>query len=105
LGCHVTGHAASAKLKGEKYSMEEGVTCEACHGPAGDYLKTHRKKDNQKQAAADGLLKPAKEDCQKCHNKDSPTFTAFKYDEALKVVEHHKPTAEELEKAKKAEGK
>ena len=39
LGCHVTGYAAKAELKGEKYSVEEGVTCEACHGPGGDYFK------------------------------------------------------------------
>jgi hypothetical protein len=104
LACHVTGYEASAKLKGEKYNMEDGVTCESCHGPAGDYLTSHKKKDNQKQAVADGLAKPAEEDCVKCHNKKSPTFTAFKYEEALKSVVHHKPTPEELEKAK-AEGK
>ncbi|UCB52771.1 MAG: cytochrome C554 [Candidatus Zixiibacteriota bacterium] len=105
LVCHVTGHEASAKLKGEKYSVEEGVTCEACHGPAGDYLKSHSKKDNAKQAAADGLMKPAEEGCVKCHNEKSPTYKEFKFKEAIKLVEHHKPTKEELEKAKKAEGK
>ncbi|UCG11681.1 MAG: cytochrome C554 [Deltaproteobacteria bacterium] len=104
LVCHVTGHEASAKLKGEKYSMEEGVTCEACHGPAGDYLASHKKKDNEKQAMADGLMKPTEELCVTCHNEDSPTFKEFKYEEALKLVAHHKPTKEELEK-EKAEGK
>lgn len=104
LICHVTGYEASAKLKGEKYTLEEGVSCEACHGPGGDYLKSHAKKDNQKQAAADGLMKPTKEDCVTCHNKKSPTFAGFKYEEAIKLVEHHKPTKEELEKAK-TEGK
>jgi hypothetical protein len=105
LVCHVTGHEASAKLKGEKYSVEEGVSCEACHGPASDYLKSHSKKDNAKQAAADGLVKPAEEDCVKCHNEKSPTYKELKFKEAIKLVEHHKPTKEELEKAKKAEGK
>lgn len=100
LICHVTGYEASAKLKGEKYTLEEGVSCEACHGPGGDYLKSHAKKDNQKQAAADGLMKPTKEDCVTCHNKKSPTFAGFKYEEAIKLVEHHKPTKEELEKEK-----
>ncbi|MHC4659722.1 MAG: multiheme c-type cytochrome [Planctomycetota bacterium] len=104
LACHVTGYHASAKLKGEKYSMEEGVTCEACHGPAGDYLASHKKKDNQKQAIADGLVKPTEKLCVTCHNEDSPTFKEFKYEESLKLVEHHKPTAEELKKTE-AEGK
>ncbi|NIM99209.1 MAG: hypothetical protein GTO24_14350 [candidate division Zixibacteria bacterium] len=104
LVCHVAGYQASAKLKGEKYSMEEGVTCEVCHGPAGDYLKSHNKKDNEKQAIADGLVKPTEELCVACHNKQSPTFEGFKYEEAIKLVEHHKPTMEELKKTE-AEGK
>jgi len=99
--------------KGEKYSMEEGVTCEACHGPAGDYVTSHIKKDNKKQAMADGLIIPteelSKELCVKCHNKQSPTYQEFKYKEAVKLVEHHKPTAEELKKEEakeeKSEGK
>ncbi|MCK4427037.1 MAG: hypothetical protein KAW16_00985 [candidate division Zixibacteria bacterium] len=102
LVCHVTGYEASAKLKGKKYSMEEGVTCEACHGPAGDYVTSHIKKDNKKQAIADGLIIPteklSKELCVKCHNKKSPTYQEFKYKKAIKLVEHHKPTAEELKK-------
>ena len=120
LVCHVTGYAAPAVAKivekgeiakiygkdeppkGEKYSMEEGVTCEACHGPAGDYLMSHTKKDKKKQAIADGLIIPteklSKELCVRCHNQKSPTFKAFKYKEAIKLVEHHKPTAEELKK-------
>jgi hypothetical protein len=102
LVCHVTGYEASAKLKGEKYSMEEGVTCETCHGPAGDYIKSHIKKDNQKQAMADGLIMPteelSKELCKKCHNEKSPTYKEFTYKKDIKLVEHHKPTEEELKK-------
>ena len=113
LVCHVTGYEASAKLKGEKYKMEEGVTCEACHGPAGDYIKSHIKKGSQKQAMADGLIMPteelSKELCQKCHNKKSPTFKEFTYKKDIKLVEHHKPTEEELKKQEakeeKSEGK
>jgi len=105
LICHVTGYEAPAKLKGEKYSMEDGVTCETCHGPAGDYVTSHIKKDNKKQAIADGLIKPTEELCVKCHNKNSPTYREFKYKEAIKLVEHHKPTAEELKKEESKEEK
>jgi hypothetical protein len=109
LVCHVAGYEASVKLKGEKYSMEEGVTCEVCHGPAGDYLKSHIKKDNKKQAAADGLMMPteelSKELCLKCHNKKSPTYKEFTYKKDIKLVEHHKPTDEELKKLEAAEEK
>jgi hypothetical protein len=93
--------------KGKKYSMEEGVTCETCHGPAGDYVTSHIKKDNKKQAMADGLIIPteelSKELCVRCHNKQSPTYKEFKYKEAVKLVEHHKPTAEELKKLEESE--
>ena len=102
LVCHVTGYETSAKLKEKKYSMEDGVTCEACHGPAGDYVTSHIKKGNKKQATADGLIMPteklSKELCEKCHNKKSPTYQEFKYKKDIKLVEHHKPTAEELKK-------
>jgi len=97
LVCHVTGYEAPAKLKGEKLTLEKGVGCEACHGPAGDYLTSHIKKDKA-LAKADGLIKPtealSKQLCEKCHNQQSPTFKEFKYKEAIKLVEHHKPPAE-----------
>ena len=136
LICHVTGYTSSgvakifgeggvAKIfgkdgvariyggaeppKGEKYSMEEGVTCEACHGPAGDYIKSHIKKGNQKQAMADGLIMPteelSKELCVRCHNQESPTYKKFEYKDAVKLVEHHKPTEEELKKQEESKGK
>jgi hypothetical protein len=108
LVCHVTGYDAPAKLKGEKLTLGEGVSCEACHGPAGDYLTSHIKKDKA-LAKADGLILPtealSKQLCEKCHNKQSPTFKEFKYKEAVKLVEHHKPTPEELKKQEEAKGK
>jgi hypothetical protein len=107
LVCHVTGYDAPAKLKGTTLTMEEGVSCEVCHGPAGDYLATHIKKDKA-LAKANGLILPtealSKQICEKCHNKQSPTFKEFKYAEAVKLVEHHKPTPEELKK-EEAKGK
>ena len=93
LVCHATGYDAPAKLKGTTLTLEEGVSCEVCHGPAGDYLASHIKKDKT-LAKADGLMKPTEEFCVKCHNKNSPTFKEFKYAEAIKLVEHHKPPAE-----------
>jgi hypothetical protein len=108
LVCHVTGYNAPAKLKGEKLTLEEGVSCEVCHGPAGDYLTSHIKKDKA-LAKADGLILPtealSKQLCEKCHNKNSPTYKEFKYTEAIKLVEHHKPTPEELKKQEETKGK
>lgn len=39
LSCHAV--AVPANLQGENYNIEEGVTCEACHGAAGEWIETH----------------------------------------------------------------
>ena len=109
LVCHVTAYGVSAELKKKTYSMEEGVTCEACHGPAGDYLLTHIKKEKKKEAIEAGLIIPteelSKELCMTCHNEKSPTYQKFEYKKAIKLVEHHKPTEEELKKLESTEEK
>ncbi len=40
LKCHST-YVPSAEQRGEKYSAEDGVSCESCHGPAERWLETH----------------------------------------------------------------
>lgn len=37
LGCHST----PAAQRGPRFRVDDGVGCEACHGPAGDWLKNH----------------------------------------------------------------
>ena len=90
LKCHVTGYGLPT---GEKYSMEEGVNCEACHGPAEGYLTNHKK--DKKAALESGLVEPNEKQCVACHNEESPTYQEFVYKEAYKLIEHHKPEAEE----------
>lgn len=89
LRCHVSGYKEPSA---DKYTMEEGVTCEACHGPGSDYW-TMKIMQNKKTAMANGLVEPSEELCVKCHNKDSPTYKPFKYADAYKLVEHHAPKA------------
>lgn len=89
LRCHVSGYKEPSA---DKYSMEEGVTCEACHGPGSDYW-TMKIMQDKKTAMANGLVEPSEELCVKCHNKDSPTYKPFKYADAYKLVEHHTPKA------------
>ena len=90
LKCHVTGYKEAT---GDKYSMEEGVTCEACHGPGEHYWSMKVMKD-KKLALENGLVEPTEKLCVACHNKESPTYKPFKYAEAYKLVEHHPPKAE-----------
>ena len=90
LKCHVTGYEQPTT---DKYSAEEGVTCEACHGPGEKYWNISIMRD-KKKAMENGLVEPTEELCVTCHNKESPTYKAFKYEEAYKLVEHHPPPPE-----------
>ena len=40
LRCHAT-YVPDKELRGEKYQIEDGVSCESCHGAASAYLETH----------------------------------------------------------------
>ena len=91
LVCHVTGYKAPATQKDVKYSMEEGVTCEACHGPGEAYQAWKYMKDPALAAKEAGLIKPTNEVCITCHNKKSPTYKEFSFEVAKKQIEHGPP--------------
>lgn len=90
LKCHVTGFGLPAT---DKYSVEEGVTCEACHGPGEHYddIRVMTKPDLYEQK---GMIVPDEELCVTCHNQESPTYKEFKYKDAFKLIEHRKPEKE-----------
>ncbi len=44
LACHTTNAGKTNVAHGERFSLEFGVGCEACHGPAGDWLSAHTQK-------------------------------------------------------------
>lgn len=39
VDCH--GHNPPARLRGERFKASDGVSCEACHGPAENWIKPH----------------------------------------------------------------
>jgi hypothetical protein len=97
LKCHVSGYNVDAKLIGKKFSMEDGVQCETCHGAGGDYKSLKIMKD-VKLAESNGLkVYTTKEDrvalCKSCHNSDSPTFDAAtaNFDEMWEKIAHDIP--------------
>ena len=60
LVCHAL--SVPANLQGEKFSIAEGNTCTACHGPSETWLKPHEKKEwtaeqRKKFPTHDALLK------------------------------------------------
>jgi len=90
LKCHVTGYGAPAEKLTDKWKMDEGVGCEACHGPAGDYWKMDVMKDHARSLAA-GMVVPTEETCKKCHNSQAPTFKGFDFKVSLAKIAHPNP--------------
>ncbi len=94
LKCHVTAFTAPAELKGPKLTMEEGVSCESCHGPGSAYKK---KKimiaiwEGKEDGAKYGLIKPDEKVCLSCHNEESPTYKPFNFEERVAEIAHPVP--------------
>jgi hypothetical protein len=93
LECHVTGYKADKALTAA-LKVEDGVQCEACHGPGSDYKSIPVMKDKAKAEAA-GLVLAVDDPklCTQCHNSKSPTFKEFKYKEAWDKIKHPIPIA------------
>jgi hypothetical protein len=91
LKCHVAG-GGEAKNVETTFKKEEGVTCEACHGPASGYKIVHSKGDIVKSKAA-GLVEGDKtgKACLTCHNAESPSFKEFNFKEKWAMIEHKLP--------------
>jgi len=91
LKCHVAGHGTAENVE-KTFKMEEGVTCEVCHGAASGYKIIHSKGDLEKSKAA-GLVKGDKSGklCTGCHNSESPTFKEFSFEKMWPKIAHALP--------------
>jgi cytochrome c peroxidase len=90
----VTGHGKEASFYKKKYSMEEGVTCEACHGAGSEYndMKVMKQITAGEVNGADyGLIDPDEANCVSCHNEKSPTYKGFDYKEYVARIAHPTP--------------
>ena len=121
VACHVTGYGKPggypAIVEGKEWTAEEkaraptmeGVGCESCHGP-GEKASPY-KKDNKEYKWADiaklGAVHPDDKNCATCHNKESPSFTEFKFAEKVGKDTHEvlKMKADHACDHKHAEGK
>jgi hypothetical protein len=43
--CHAPLHEVQENLRGENFNVSEGVSCESCHGPAENWLRSHTRAD------------------------------------------------------------
>ena len=80
LICHTTGHGDPASQFSARFKVEDGVQCEACHGPGEHYRKKSVMKKIYAERGADrkgksptakktGLIIPTEKDCLVCHSK------------------------------------
>jgi hypothetical protein len=82
LKCHSTAYGFTESRVTEDIALEEGVTCQTCHGPGKDYKsKTKHAKDPEKAKAELGLIEPTEANtCSRCHgSKDNPTHDPTRY--------------------------
>jgi hypothetical protein len=90
LKCHSTAYFFTEEVKTEKIKVEDGVTCESCHGAGKKYMAKSTMEDLEK-AKAGGLVHPATQSCTKCHNQESPTFKGFDEKKYVEQIAHPNP--------------
>lgn len=83
LLCHVTASQDDDALLGASFRIEEGVGCEACHGPGSDYASVEVMADRERFVAAGGRL-PDAAACRSCHRNPEH----FDFDEWWPEIAH-----------------
>jgi predicted CXXCH cytochrome family protein len=100
LNCHSTAATVDKNLLTKTITIEEGVSCESCHGPGSKYKspKIMSKKaygadaEAARKAAMDaGLILPTKEVCESCHNEKNPFHKPFDYEKSKGKIAHPTP--------------
>ncbi len=71
-------------------TIEEGVSCESCHGPGSAYKKMKIMKDHEK-SLANGLIVPTEKVCKTCHNEKNPFHKPFDFKKMVAKVQHPVP--------------
>lgn len=91
LKCHSTAAAIDPALNGG-IKVEEGVSCESCHGPGSAY-KSPSVMKNKEASIAKGLIIPDEKLCRTCHNTDNPFHKEFDYAKFSALIAHPNPLA------------
>ena len=92
LKCHSTAYYFAEKIVSRKILVEEGVSCESCHGPGADYAKKNIMKDKP-LAVEKGLLVPDEKTCRQCHGAGGPVPEIFDFKKSWAKIKH--PRTEE----------
>lgn len=95
LKCHSTAAAVMDDLANQKITLEEGVSCESCHGPGSGYYKKKTMEDlaaGTVDAKSVGLVKPTEAVCKTCHTPEGNSFyKEFVFAEYVKKIAHPIP--------------
>lgn len=89
LLCHTVGRQDPNSLFAESFRPEEGVGCEACHGPGSQYVGPEIMADREAFLAAGGRI-PDADTCRTCHRNSE----RFDFAELWPTIEHKRPGPE-----------
>jgi hypothetical protein len=110
LSCHTTKAVLGAT---DEITLDEGISCEACHGAAEGYLKPHAK-DGYDASVALGMVSLKKltpeelaATCTRCHREDplNDFYKPFNFDEAWAKIDHTKATSPKILEKRAQEAK
>jgi len=95
LKCHSTAGSVNKSLIAT-IKVDEGVSCESCHGP-GSMYKTAAIMKNKEQALAKGMIEPTEATCKVCHAGKKPeghpdAKKPWNFAEFSKIIAHPDPT-------------
>jgi hypothetical protein len=101
LKCHVTAFPVMDDLENQKITMEEGISCESCHGPGSAYYKKKTMEEitaGTLDGATVGLTMPTEETCTVCHTPEGNSFyKEFDFEKYAAKIAHPIPEAEAAE--------
>jgi len=86
LLCHTVGRQEPNSLYAASYRQQEGVGCEACHGPGSNYIDPEIMADRKAFLAAGGRI-PDQSTCRSCHRNSE----RFDWAELWPKIEHGRP--------------
>jgi hypothetical protein len=91
LVCHATGWDLPAERLGARFSVEDGVQCESCHGAGSEYRAIHGR--DPEAGRARGLIVGSgdADACIACHNENSPTYKGFDFERDMEAIAHPVP--------------
>jgi cytochrome c551/c552 len=84
LSCHATAYGFTEAAVGEVLSVEQGVTCQGCHGPGSKYKSKTKHGAKVREASLKlGMIVPTEQNmCVRCHNPSNPTHDPARYTRA-----------------------